>query len=70
MWETAFIAMSVAIGETLDDAQAALGESASRAAPLIQALRDESREKRARAIAQHLAPIAADIDAMELPWPV
>ncbi len=68
MWETAFVAMSVAIGESLDHVQAALGES--RAAPLIQALRDESREKRARAIAQHLAPIAADIDAMELPWPV
>ena len=68
MWQNAFVAMSVAMGEPLDDALAALGEDAESVAALASALRSESREKRARAMAQHLAALAADLDAMEATW--
>ncbi len=68
MWQNAFVAMSVAMGESLDDALAALGDDAQSVAALASALRSESREKRARAMAQHLATLAADLDAMETTW--
>jgi hypothetical protein len=68
MWQTAFVAMSVTLGESVDDALAALGDHASAAGALAQRLRSESRETRARALAEHLAPIAADIEATEATW--
>ncbi len=67
-WQHAFLATSVAIGEPLVDALAALGDEGKIAAGLESTLRTGTREARARAIAQHLAPIAAEIDSMEATW--
>lgn len=68
MWQTAFIAMSLAVKESLDDALAALGDTPAPAAAFVARLQSESREGRARAIAEHLAPIASDIEAVEATW--
>ena len=68
-WEPAFLAVSLAVGESLDDSLAALGDRAAACAPLAERLRAESRELRARAIAEHLAPIAADLEQLEVTWP-
>jgi len=67
MWQLSFIAMSIAVGESLDDALRALGDDAPHH-PLVSALRSESREARARAVAEQLAPIAAVVEASELTW--
>ncbi len=68
MWQLAFVATSIALGESLDDALRALDDEAISRHPFIKALRSESRETRARALAEHLAPIAADVEASELTW--
>lgn len=64
--------MSAALGEPLDIALAVLGvvEHTKNISSLEAALRSESRETRARAIAQNLAPIAHDLEAMEATWRV
>lgn len=67
-WQLAFLATSVAIGETVDDAVSALGDEKARAAALEATLRTGAREARARALAQQLAPVVAEIDAMEATW--
>lgn len=67
-WQNAFVAMSAAIGEPLDAALGALGEEASAVRALESVLRSSDREKRARALAQHLAPIATELGAMEATW--
>lgn len=67
-WELAFLATSVAVGEPLDAALAALPAGEKSAAPLASVLRTGTREARARAIAQHLAPVVAELDAMEATW--
>ncbi len=69
MWQLSFVAMSVAVGEALEDALVALGDESVRTSPLVTALRSESRDARARALAEHLAPIAAEVEALELTWP-
>ncbi len=69
MWQQVFVAMSAMLGEPVDEIVAALGdEHAARCGALLEALRAESRQVRARAMAQHLAAVAADVDAMELSW--
>ena len=68
MWQTAFVAMSLAVKESLDDVLAALGDPPAAVGTLAVRLRSESREERARAIAEHLAPIASDIEALEATW--
>ncbi len=67
-WQHVFLATSAAIGETIDDAVAALGDEAKIAGALESTLRTGTREARARAIAQHLAPVAAELEAMEATW--
>ena len=67
-WQLAFLATSVAIGESVDQAVAALGDEKTRAAALEATLRSGAREARARAMAQHLAPVVAELDAMEATW--
>lgn len=67
-FELAFLAASVAFGESVDDALAALGDGAVRARALEPVLRTGSREARARALAQHLAPVVAEMQAMEIAW--
>jgi len=68
MWQLAFVATSAALGEPLDAIEASLGQEAARAGALIEVLRTEGRQARARAMAQHLATVAADLDAMEPRW--
>lgn len=67
-WQPAFLATSVAIGEPLDDALAALGDEASHVAAIERVLRTGSREARARAIAHYLAPIVVELEVMEATW--
>ena len=67
-WQAAFVATSVAIGESLDDALASLGEEAQRIGAVESTLRSGSREARARALARELAPVVAELDAMEATW--
>jgi hypothetical protein len=66
-WESAFVAMTIAIGDSHDDAVRALGDAAGRADP---ELGSPDKATRARAIALVLAAIAKDADAAELraPW--
>jgi len=67
MWQHAFVATSAALGEPMDAIVSSLGpDQAPVAGALIDALRAESRQQRARAMAQHLAAVAADVDAMHL----
>jgi hypothetical protein len=68
MWQRAFVAVSVAVGEPLDAALAALGDDARAVTQLTAALRVESREARARALAAELAHVAAAIEALEMTW--
>ncbi|HEY1958728.1 MAG TPA: hypothetical protein VGH28_24100 [Polyangiaceae bacterium] len=67
-WQLAFVATSVALGETVDGAVAALGDDKLRTAALETLLRTGTREARARALAQQLAPVVAELDAMEATW--
>jgi hypothetical protein len=69
MWQLSFVAMSIALGESLEDALAALGDESVSTSPLVTALRSQSRDARVRALADHLAPIAAEVEALELTWP-
>ncbi len=69
MWQHTFVAMSAVLGEPVDEIVSALGdEHAARCGALLEALRTESRQVRARTMAQHLASVAADVEAMELSW--
>jgi hypothetical protein len=65
-WETAFLAVSVALGEPLDQAEAALGPGAARVAALSKGLRASSRGMRAGVLAAALAPVALEIEQMGL----
>ena len=66
-WETSFLAMSVALGATVDEASSALGDAGiARASELIHALADPSRANRARALAVAIAEIAVDIERTRL----
>src|SRR5262249_9563928 len=66
-WQHAFVATSVAIGGSVDDAVAAIDDPRA-VESFASTLKTGTREARARAIAQHLAPVAAEIEAMEATW--
>ena len=66
-WETAFVAMSVALGEDAEEARAALGETSS-VGTLVSALKAESRVARAQALARELAPIVAAVEKVGIAW--
>ena len=68
MWQLAFVATSAALGEPLAAIESSLDEQAARAGALLDVLRTEGREARARAMAQHLAAVASDLGAMEPTW--
>jgi hypothetical protein len=68
-WQHAFLATSVAIGVSVDDALAGLDDPRA-VEPLASTLKTGTREARARAIAQHLAPVATELEAMEATWRV
>jgi hypothetical protein len=66
-WESAYLAISVVLGEPLEVLVAALGdEGTARATDLIQALRSPSRETRARALAHAVSEVARAVDAVSL----
>jgi hypothetical protein len=66
-WETSFVAMSIALGGTVDDAKAALGEAGTvEASALLLALRDPSRANRAKALATAITAITLDIERARL----
>jgi hypothetical protein len=66
-WEASFIAACVTLDVPADVAAASLGgASAARAGEVIRALRAGSRSARAGALATALAPVAMEIDRMDL----
>ena len=66
-WPEAFLGVSVAIGEPLDESLEALDAPAKdRASDLLEALRSPSREVRARGIARALAGVLVGLDEMRL----
>jgi hypothetical protein len=66
-WQHAFVATSLAIGVSVDDAMSALDDPHA-VEPFASTLKTGTREARARAIAQQLAPVAAELEAMEATW--
>lgn len=63
MWQTAYLATSVLLGEAADEALARLGEAdRAAAAPLAAELASPSRERRAKALAAAIARIAQAAD--------
>jgi hypothetical protein len=69
MWQLSFVAMSVTLGEPLEAALITLGHESVTTSQLVVDIRSQNREARARALAEHLAPIAAEVEALELTWP-
>jgi len=69
-WETAFVAVSVIVGEPVDAVARALGPAAGDAgAPVSELLRKlagASREARARALARVVSEVALAVDAVRL----
>ncbi|HXN31420.1 MAG TPA: hypothetical protein VN894_06135 [Polyangiaceae bacterium] len=66
-WQEAFLAVSLVLGEPLEESLSAIGEGATLRAPLLlRGLRSSSREVRAHAIARAVAPVAVALDEMRL----
>ncbi len=67
MWETAFVAMSMAVGEPEESVTAAL-PSPGGARELLAALKSPDRRTRAKALATSLAPIVLELEQAEALW--
>lgn len=66
-WETAFVAVSVLVGERADDVASALGGPGSGpATEWLRKLGAASREARARGLARVISELAMTIDAVRL----
>lgn len=68
-WQPAFVAMTVALGDSVDDAFASLGLGDTGGLPpalaaITEGLRSASRDARARTLARELSAIALAVDAM------
>jgi hypothetical protein len=62
-WQSAFVATTFALGDSVADAVAALGgDDASRASALVKGLTHAQREVRARTLAAALGRIVADVE--------
>ncbi len=62
-WQAAFVAVSVALGDTVDDAQRSLSEAdAAAARDVLRGLSAADKGTRARALALALAQIATAVD--------
>lgn len=68
MWKRSFVAITVALGGSVDDALAALGAAgdAPALADLAARLRAPQRATRAAALAAAVRDVAARIDEVEL----
>ncbi len=68
-WEGAYVATSVLLGASADEAAAALDSAgAAHAAVVLLALRSTSRATRAKQLAVAVAEIARDLDEAKLAW--
>jgi hypothetical protein len=72
-WDAAYFAVTVALGDTIDDAQRSLGAAQGEAAPassragaFVEAMRNGTREARVRALAHALSEVALGVEAMVL----
>ena len=65
-WETAFVAVSALLGESLDECVAALGPEAVGTRDLVAALQSGPRESRARALAAAVSQVASAVEATRL----
>jgi hypothetical protein len=66
-WQTAYMAVSVALGDSVDDALASLAEPLSAECVAIAGeLRSPSRAARVRALARAVTEVARAVDALEL----
>jgi hypothetical protein len=68
-WQVTFVAMTVALGDSLEDARAALGPagwSLDDVTALRASLSQAAREVRARALASALAHVALELDGAKL----
>ena len=63
-WKAGFVAVSVLIGESLDDVVASIDETED-ASTLVQTLRTATRDARSRAIAAVLTNVAAALPQWE-----
>jgi hypothetical protein len=63
-WESAYVAVSVLLGESVEATEASLAlAQRARAEPLLAALRNQSRAGRAQALAEALSSIARALEA-------
>jgi hypothetical protein len=66
-WESAYIAVSVALGDTVDAALSSLRNPLSaEARTTVQGLRSGSRERRIRALARAISEVALAVDSTGL----
>jgi hypothetical protein len=66
-WQSAFVATTFAIGDTVEDARAALSPADQAcAAALVKGLTHGQREVRARTLAAALGRIVADIELVRI----
>lgn len=66
-WKASFVAMSVIVGVSLEEALASLdGADEVSSTPFVRTLRSASREARARAIAGVLAGVVAALPVWEV----
>jgi hypothetical protein len=65
-WETGFVAVSAALGESPDLTLAALGDRAVYAVDVLRGLESSAREGRARAVARVLSELALELEAARL----
>jgi hypothetical protein len=66
-WRSAFVATSVLIGTTVDEALALL-ETGGVREELLGSLRATSKATRVKALAAELAAVAADVEALAWRW--
>lgn len=68
VWETAFVAMSLALGATEAQVRASMNDDAALRTPLLAALGSPDKRTRARALAAALAAITLDVERAEVSW--
>ena len=67
MWEKSFVAMTVLVGGTTDEAIAALGdEGVKRAADVLAKVRDPKRTTRAKALAETAKDVVVALEQVTL----
>lgn len=66
-WESSFIAVSIALGETAESASVVLADP-NPAKELLAALAAADRKTRAKALASALAPVVMDLERAEVTW--